>query len=62
MNEQHAQRVMDSAPVITYGGAGGTMLIWGLHLSDWAAIVSMVIAVFGFALQIYVVRRKSREP
>ena len=61
IQQQHLQRVMDGAPVITYGGAGSTVLIWGLHLSDWAAIVSMIIAVCGFGLQIYVALLRKSE-
>ena len=40
----------------TYGGAASAVTIWGLSLADWAALISMAVAVAGLALQIYLAR------
>ena len=51
---QHADKV----PVVTFGSAGASIVIWGLHLSDYAAIVSACVALAGLGLQIWVARTK----
>lgn len=59
--QQHVAKVLESGPGITYAGAGSTLVFWGLHLSDIAAIVSTLCAVIGVGLQIYVVFRRNRR-
>lgn len=53
---QHADKV----PFVTYGGAASTVVIWGLHLSELAAIVSAGVAIIGLGVQIWVARTKVR--
>ena len=63
--QAHAQAVTDSVTTVaqaaTYGGAAGAVVASGLSLSQWAAIVSMTVAVLGFALQVYMASRKVRQ-
>lgn len=54
------QHATNNAPAITYTGATSTLVFWGLHISDMAAIVSTLCAVAGVLLQIYVVFRRNR--
>jgi hypothetical protein len=53
--------VAENANVITYAGAGGTIVFWGLHVSEIAAIISTFCAVCGLALQFYVALRRRRQ-
>lgn len=60
MIQQHLQRAYDNAPSITYTGAGSSIVLWGLHVSDIGVIVSCIVAVLGLALQYYVAFRRIR--
>lgn len=51
---------VDKIHAVTYGSAGATFVIWGLHLSDVAAIVSASVAIIGLGVQIWVARTKVR--
>lgn len=44
-----------------YGGAGAAITVWGLQLSDWAAIVSAAVAVLGLAVHIWATWRKDKR-
>lgn len=45
-----------------YGGGGAAITIWGLGLSDIAAIISALVAVGGFVLHVIVTQeRRKRE-
>lgn len=59
--QQHITKVLESGPTVTYAGAGSTLVFWGLHISDIAAIISTLCAVIGVGLQIYVVFRRNRH-
>lgn len=59
--QQHIAKVLESGPTVTYTGAGSTLVFWGLHISDIAAIISTLCAVIGVGLQIYVVFRRNRH-
>jgi hypothetical protein len=56
-------KVAENAAGFTYSAAGSTIIIWGLHISEIAAIVSTICAVCGLSLQVYVVliRRKANK-
>lgn len=59
MNGHH--NVLEAiAPALTYGGATSAVTMYGLSLGDMGVIVSMVCAVIGVGLQIYVAREKVR--
>lgn len=61
---EQVQSTVNSAPAqaATYGGAGGAFVLWGLHLSDLGVIVSAIVALAGFAVQLYLaVVRERRE-
>lgn len=47
-------KIAEHAPNFTYGATASTAILWGLHLSDVAVIVSALAAVGGFALQAWV--------
>jgi hypothetical protein len=49
---------LDKVPVVTFGSAASSIVIWGLHLSDVAAIVSACVAIAGLGIQIWVARTK----
>lgn len=49
---------IEKVHAVTYGGAASTFVIWGLHLSDVAAIVSACVALAGLGVQIWVARTK----
>lgn len=53
-------RLLDNAHVITYGAASSSLVIWGLHLSEWGVLVSMLCAICGVAVQLYAAQRKLR--
>lgn len=54
--------VSQAAVTTMYSGAAGAVVIWGLRLSDLGVIISTVIALAGFAVQIYVfIARERRE-
>lgn len=55
-----AQTAMDAAPAATYTAGGTTLVLWGLHISDIAVIVSTLATVFGVALQFYVALHRIR--
>lgn len=44
-----------------YGGAGTAITVWGLQLSDWAAIISAAVAVLGLIVHIWATWRKDRR-
>lgn len=44
-----------------YGGAGTAFAVWGLQLSDWAAIVSAAVALLGLVVHIWATWRKDRR-
>jgi len=46
--------------IITYPAAGTSIMLWGLHVSELAAIVSAAAAVVGLVLQFYVARQRLR--
>ena len=41
-----------TAQAATYGGAVSAVASWHLSLPEWAALVSMTVAVLGFLLQV----------
>jgi hypothetical protein len=55
------EAALQSAPVLTFGGAGSSFLFWGLHISEVGVIVSSMAAVCGVLLQTYVVIRSVRN-
>lgn len=61
----HAQPLVDMASAVaqtaTLAGAGAAVTSNALSLPDWAAIVSMTVAVLGFLLQVYLAIRKMRS-
>lgn len=47
---------------MTYGGGASAVAAWGLSWPEMAAVVGAVIAVLGFAVQVWAaVRRDRRE-
>jgi len=63
--QAHAQGVTDvvttAAQAATYGGAGAAIVGSQMSLPDWAAVVSMCVAVLGFLLQVWLAVRKTRH-
>ena len=55
------EHIMTVASVANYGGAGTAVIVWGLSLPEWAAVVSMTVAVLGFGLQVYLAARVVRR-
>jgi hypothetical protein len=49
---------LEHAATVTYTGAGGAVVLWGLHLSDIAVCISAAAALGGFLLQVWVARAK----
>lgn len=49
---------MNAINAVTYGSAASTIVIWGLRLSDIAAIVSACVAIAGLGVQIWVARNR----
>lgn len=48
--------------VATYGGATSAGILWGLQISDIGVIVSVVVAVLGFAVSLWFhITRERRE-
>lgn len=47
--------------VAMFGGAGTSLTVWGLQLSEWAALGGLVVAVCGLVLNIWVIRRRDRR-
>lgn len=42
----------DASHYVTYTGASGAALFWGLHMSDLAVMVSALAAICGVLIQI----------
>jgi hypothetical protein len=53
-----ATRLPDAVMV---GGAGCTMTLWGLQVSDWAVIGSLVITLLGFLVSVVMKLRHERR-
>lgn len=51
---------LTAVTAVTVGSAASSIVIWGLRLSDWAAIVSACVALCGLGVQIWVARTKVR--
>jgi hypothetical protein len=49
---------MTAISAVTVGSASATIVIWGLRLSDIAAIVSACVAIAGLGLQFWVAHHK----
>lgn len=49
---------LDHASTVTYGSAATTGILWGLHISDIAIIISATAAVGGLLLQLWVAYTK----
>jgi hypothetical protein len=52
------QRAIDAAQ---FGGSASAIVLWGLSISDIAAIVGAVVAVGGFVVNIIYKRREDRR-
>lgn len=50
-----------AAQTAMYGGAGGGIVVWGLQLSDLAAIVSALVAVVGLLVHIWASVKRDRR-
>jgi hypothetical protein len=63
--QAHGQAMTDVATTVaqtaTYGGAGAAIMSSHLSLPDWAAIVSMTVAILGFCLQLWLAWRATRH-
>ena len=59
--QARVEAALQSAPVLTFGGAGSSFFFWGLHISEVGVIVSSLAAVCGVLLQTYVVIRSVRN-
>lgn len=53
-------RILDNAHILTYSAGGAGILVFGLHLNEWAAIVSILGVICGVAVQLYAAQRKLR--
>lgn len=56
-----AKTVEHGAASLTYAASTSTIVIWGLQLSEWAAIVSTLIAVLGFVVHLWAQLRRERR-
>jgi hypothetical protein len=53
--------LVENAPAVTYGSAAATVTLWGLHISDIAALLAAFASVMGVALQFYVAMHRIRR-
>jgi hypothetical protein len=53
--------VLENAPAVTYGGAAATLTLWGLHISDIAALMAAFASLAGVGLQFYVAMHRIRR-
>lgn len=60
MDQHFVKAAEHAAPIATVGGAGSTIVFWGLHVNEVCAIISTAIAAMGLALQCYLAWRKHR--
>ena len=49
------------AQVAMYGGSASAITVWGLQLSELAAIISALVAVIGLIVHIWATMRKDRR-
>lgn len=61
MIQQHIIKAAENSPVVTYTGAGVTVLFWGLHLSDVCMILSTLATLCGVALQVVLALHRIRR-
>lgn len=61
MIQQHIIRAAGNAAPVTYGGAATTAVFWGLHVSDICMIVSTLVTLCAFALQLYLAMHRLRR-
>ena len=54
----HIDTATSAAQYTTYAGTSATVLLWGLHISDIAVILSAFASVSGVALQFYLAVHK----
>lgn len=48
-------------PAVSYTSAGATFAFWSQHISDAAAVVTALVAVFGLLLNIWYKLREDRR-
>lgn len=58
MNPQHAEVAGNTA---LYGGVATSLTIFGLGLSEWAAIIAAIVAVGGFGINVWVARERMKR-
>ena len=55
------REVDSAAQAAMYGGSGGAVVVWGLQLSELAAIISAGVAILGFLVHLWATVRKDRR-
>lgn len=58
--EQHLARAAENAPTVTYTASGATVLLWGMHATDIAVLLSALASILGVALQFWLAMRRIR--
>lgn len=61
MIQQHIIKAAENAAPVTYGGATATAVFWGLHVSDICMIVSTLVTLCGFGLQMFIALHRLRR-
>jgi tellurite resistance protein TehA-like permease len=56
-----ADKLVQNAPVMTYGGTAGATVFYGLHISELGVIVSALASICGVGLQFYLAFRTIRQ-
>lgn len=47
--------------VAMFGGAGTSLTVWGLQLSELAAVVGALVAILGFLANLWVINRREKR-
>lgn len=59
--DQHLGKIADAAPTATYGGAAASVAFWGLHISEICVILSTLVSVLGFGLQLFLAMHRLKK-
>lgn len=54
-------KIDTGAQTAMWGGTGASFVIFGLNLSEWAALVSAIVAVLGLLVHMWSVWHKNRR-
>lgn len=61
LQAHHVDAIQSHAPTVTYAATGSAVVLWGLHASDIAVIMSSFASVCGVLLQVYLAIHRIRR-